>query len=396
MLVSTIARGGGPLAIGVLLGVLFVAAGAGRIYVNRGSRAARRGSAERSVLGTRRSGSRRSSRSSTRRSPARSTSRSASSPTTRSGLTPVVFLAGRALLRAGGTTYVEGASLHQDRGGATVFARYAFNELVSFIAGWVILLDYIILIAVTSFSATNYLAAFWAPLGHGHRRAAAVLRDHRLRRDPQHPRLLQDARQPDRRAGRRRPRPAGARHRPRAGRLLPPRHDHRHDRPRRHADVGRRGLRARRGDRESSRGSSRPSGLSGEVAVGRRGLKRLVGAAAVDRHGRLRGHRDRRVTALPVVGNATVARAQLPRRADDRHRRGLPHRLAGERAEVHDRGRGGRDADRRVELGDARACRGWPTRCRPTARSPARWAACTRRARRPSSSSPSPRCSRPG
>ena len=33
-------------------------------------------------------------------------------------------------------TYVEGASLHQDRGGATVFARYAFNELVSFIAGW--------------------------------------------------------------------------------------------------------------------------------------------------------------------------------------------------------------------------------------------------------------------
>ena len=58
-------------------------------------------------------------------------------------------------------TYVEGASLHQDRGGSTVFARYAFNELVSFIAGWAILLDYIILIAVTAFSATNYLAAFW-------------------------------------------------------------------------------------------------------------------------------------------------------------------------------------------------------------------------------------------
>ena len=26
-------------------------------------------------------------------------------------------------------TYVEGASLHQERGGSTVFARYAFNEL---------------------------------------------------------------------------------------------------------------------------------------------------------------------------------------------------------------------------------------------------------------------------
>src|SRR4029077_15066473 len=44
---------------------------------------------------------------------------------------------------------------------------YAFNELVSFVAGWMILLDYIILIAVTAFSATNYLAAFYAPLGSG-------------------------------------------------------------------------------------------------------------------------------------------------------------------------------------------------------------------------------------
>jgi hypothetical protein len=35
ILVSTIARGGGPLAIGVLLGVMFVAAGAGRLYVER-------------------------------------------------------------------------------------------------------------------------------------------------------------------------------------------------------------------------------------------------------------------------------------------------------------------------------------------------------------------------
>jgi hypothetical protein len=35
LLVSTLARGGGPLAIGVLLGVLFVLAGAGRLYLAR-------------------------------------------------------------------------------------------------------------------------------------------------------------------------------------------------------------------------------------------------------------------------------------------------------------------------------------------------------------------------
>jgi len=83
------------------------------------------------------------------------------------GLTPAVFLAGGLFFVLTAMTYVEGASLHQDRAGSTVFARYAFNELVSFVAGWAILLDYIILIAVTALSATHYLAAFWHPLGHG-------------------------------------------------------------------------------------------------------------------------------------------------------------------------------------------------------------------------------------
>jgi len=82
------------------------------------------------------------------------------------GLTPLVFLIAAVLYMLTAMTYVEGASLHQDRGGSMVFARYAFNELVSFIAGWAILLDYVILIAVTAYSATQYLKAFWSPLGH--------------------------------------------------------------------------------------------------------------------------------------------------------------------------------------------------------------------------------------
>ena len=82
------------------------------------------------------------------------------------GLTPLVFLLAALLFVLTAMTYVEGASLHQDRGGSTVFARYAFNELVSFIAGWAILLDYIILIAVCAFTATQYLRVFWHPLGY--------------------------------------------------------------------------------------------------------------------------------------------------------------------------------------------------------------------------------------
>jgi APA family basic amino acid/polyamine antiporter len=83
------------------------------------------------------------------------------------GLTPIVFLIAGVFFALASMTYVEGAGLHRERGGSSVFARYAFNELVSFVAGWVILLDYAILLAVTAFTATNYLAQFSAPLGHG-------------------------------------------------------------------------------------------------------------------------------------------------------------------------------------------------------------------------------------
>jgi nucleotide-binding universal stress UspA family protein len=64
-------------------------------------------------------------------------------------------------------SYVEGASLHQERGGATIIARYAFNELASFVAGWAILLDYILLMAITAFATTDYVAVIFTPLSGG-------------------------------------------------------------------------------------------------------------------------------------------------------------------------------------------------------------------------------------
>lgn len=83
------------------------------------------------------------------------------------GLTPAVFLAAGIFFQLTAMTYAEGASLHQERGGSPVFARYAFNELVSFVAAWAIVLDYTILIAVTALTVPAYLAAFWRPLGRG-------------------------------------------------------------------------------------------------------------------------------------------------------------------------------------------------------------------------------------
>jgi APA family basic amino acid/polyamine antiporter len=83
------------------------------------------------------------------------------------GFTWLVFLAGGLLFALIVLCYVEGASLHQERGGATVIARFAFNELVSFVAGWAICLDYLILIAICAFASTDYAAVFWGPLDSG-------------------------------------------------------------------------------------------------------------------------------------------------------------------------------------------------------------------------------------
>src|ERR671917_595437 len=83
------------------------------------------------------------------------------------GLTPVVFLLAAGFFVITTMTYVEGASLHQERAGSTVFARYAFNELVSFIAAWAILLDFLILVAVAAYMTSDYLAVLWSTFNHG-------------------------------------------------------------------------------------------------------------------------------------------------------------------------------------------------------------------------------------
>jgi APA family basic amino acid/polyamine antiporter len=82
------------------------------------------------------------------------------------GLTPLVFLAASLLFVLTTLTYFEGMTLYPERGGSAVMARYGFNELLSFVAGWAILLDFLILIAISALSIGHYLSAFWDTLGH--------------------------------------------------------------------------------------------------------------------------------------------------------------------------------------------------------------------------------------
>jgi APA family basic amino acid/polyamine antiporter len=73
------------------------------------------------------------------------------------GLTPLIFLAAGLLFVLTTMSYVEGGSMFRERGGSSSFARHAFNELIAFIAGWAILIDYLIVAALAAISVPHYL-----------------------------------------------------------------------------------------------------------------------------------------------------------------------------------------------------------------------------------------------
>ncbi len=79
-------------------------------------------------------------------------------------MTPVLMFAAAVFFTFTLMSYLEGSSLHVERGGASSFARYAFNELWSFVAGWAILLDYAIVLALVASAVPNYLSVFWGEL----------------------------------------------------------------------------------------------------------------------------------------------------------------------------------------------------------------------------------------
>ena len=80
------------------------------------------------------------------------------------GLTPLVFLISGLIFAATAATYAEGTVRYPEAGGSSSFARHAFNELVSFVAAWAQMLNYIITVAISAFFVPHYLSIFWEPL----------------------------------------------------------------------------------------------------------------------------------------------------------------------------------------------------------------------------------------
>ena len=83
------------------------------------------------------------------------------------GLTPVAFVIAGLIFMFTAASYTEATVMYPEAGGSASFARHAFNELVSFIAGWGQMLNYVITVAISAFFVPHYLAVFWHPLHHG-------------------------------------------------------------------------------------------------------------------------------------------------------------------------------------------------------------------------------------
>jgi basic amino acid/polyamine antiporter, APA family len=81
------------------------------------------------------------------------------------GLTPLIFLLAGVVFVLNALTYLEGGAMYRERGGSSTFSRHAFNEFISFIAGWAILLDFILVIALAAISVPHYLEPIWGELG---------------------------------------------------------------------------------------------------------------------------------------------------------------------------------------------------------------------------------------
>ena len=74
------------------------------------------------------------------------------------GFAPAVLLAAGLLFIVVSLSYAEGTAAIRETGGAATFVRIAFNDFWGFITGWVLFLDYLIVIALSALFVPHYVA----------------------------------------------------------------------------------------------------------------------------------------------------------------------------------------------------------------------------------------------
>lgn len=77
------------------------------------------------------------------------------------GATPIALALAGIIFIFTAMTYAEGVAMTPTAGGAVSFARRAFNDMVSFVAGWALVLNNVVTTAISAVTAIFYLAHFW-------------------------------------------------------------------------------------------------------------------------------------------------------------------------------------------------------------------------------------------
>lgn len=75
------------------------------------------------------------------------------------GLTPLVLIVAGAVFLLVSLSYAEGTAAIRETGGAATFVRRASNDLAGFLTGWVLFLDYLIVIALSALTIPHYVGA---------------------------------------------------------------------------------------------------------------------------------------------------------------------------------------------------------------------------------------------
>jgi len=79
------------------------------------------------------------------------------------GATPIALGIAGILFIFTALTYAEGTAMFPEAGGSASFARHGFNDVAGFIAGWALMLSYIVTISISAFTIPPYLGFFWEP-----------------------------------------------------------------------------------------------------------------------------------------------------------------------------------------------------------------------------------------
>src|SRR5918912_264959 len=74
------------------------------------------------------------------------------------GFTPAVLLVTGSLFLIVSLSYAEGTAAIRETGGAATFVRIAFDDFWGFVTGWVLFLDYLIVIALSALFVPHYVA----------------------------------------------------------------------------------------------------------------------------------------------------------------------------------------------------------------------------------------------